>query len=68
MDPDVTLTEARAAASRLLAADVLADPLYHATLADELAERFLALDAWLSRGGFLPARWAAGRTLTPVES
>ena len=59
MDPDTTLNEARAAANRLLAADAEVDPLYYATLADELAERFLALDAWLSASGFLPTRWSA---------
>lgn len=28
---------------------------------DSAVEAFTALDEWLSRGGFLPADWAAGR-------
>lgn len=33
--------------------------------ASMLAEYVLALDEWLKKAGFLPARWAAGRPLQP---
>lgn len=29
--------------------------------AREMAERFIALDDWLSQGGFLPREWARNR-------
>ena len=64
MDADTLVAEARAAANRLLATDAEINPLYHATLADELSRHLLSLDAWLSTGQPLPARWAAGRTLS----
>lgn len=31
------------------------------TAAEELAETFVGLDDWISRGGFLPSRWMPGR-------
>lgn len=48
MDPDTLLAELRELTA---AAD---DP-------GALAARFADLDAWLARGGFLPAAWTAGR-------
>jgi hypothetical protein len=47
MDPNATLTELR----ELVAFD---DP---AAVAEEMAERIEALDAWLTNGGFLPDEW-----------
>lgn len=50
MDPNEALRVVREAARRLL-------DEYDAEAAYELAERFVALDEWLTRGGFLPAVW-----------
>ena len=60
MDPNANLTEQRA-----LARDILVqlerreqlDPEDVFRDCDRMAELVLALDEWLHRGGFLPARW-----------
>ena len=52
MDPDVALRELRDLAAAVL--DV-APP--GRDQADELAERFSALDEWIMSGGHLPAAW-----------
>lgn len=51
MDPDMTLARLRVAAAKINAMLLLGDE------STELAEAFEALDAWLSKGGFLPRAW-----------
>lgn len=62
MDPNAALREMRAAIQRFRVAQEMGDheedQLGEAGQAVEFAE---ALDEWLSRGGFLPTEWAAGR-------
>lgn len=54
MDPNMTLHELRE-----LCGEALAESgNKRADLVDEIAERFDALDQWLSRGGFVPSAWA----------
>jgi hypothetical protein len=59
MDPNKALSD-------LFRMARLVEGTHHAGRMDELpagkllldmAERFLALDAWLARGGYLPLRW-----------
>lgn len=52
MDPDVNLAKQLRIADRILESDE-SDRLG----ATELAELVIALNEWLSRGGFLPAAW-----------
>lgn len=48
MDPNESLRQLR----------LMVSPAAHGNLgADEFAEAFMALDQWLSGGGFLPADW-----------
>lgn len=55
MDPDMTLHELRE-----LCAEALAESGAKRTdLVDEIAEKFDALDDWLSKGGFVPGAWLA---------
>lgn len=55
MDVNATLAEAREIAARI---DALLLHDAEPADADRLASLFLALDQWLSRGGFLPRDWA----------
>lgn len=57
MDPDATLTEARALAARQLGGDSLDDDETY-----RLAELIHDLDEWLTRGSFLPTDWNALRS------
>lgn len=51
MDPDETLRWLR---------ETFADGVeWDAETLDAVAERFRALDGWLSKGGFLPTAWRA---------
>lgn len=52
MDPDATLTEMRELSAAILASGG------EWSMADDLAQRFEALDGWLTARGFLPADWA----------
>lgn len=52
MDPDTTLAEMRELAQAILFGQDTADD------AVALAEKFQALDGWLTARGFLPADWA----------
>jgi hypothetical protein len=51
MDPNANLEEQRRLAKRLV------DSPYENDQVQRLAELVLALDEWISKGGFLPARW-----------
>jgi len=53
MDPNANLKEQREIITRLRDCDLLPDP--HDTF--RLVELCLALDQWISRGGFLPTEW-----------
>jgi len=63
MDPDAALQTARDALARIDALDANEDvPYYIEKRADQteiVSESFRALDEWLTKGGFLPAAWAA---------
>jgi len=63
MDPDETLKTVRALAETVLAAvdDYTETGDFYVGNLAELAERFLALDGWLSSGGFKPGSWAGLR-------
>ncbi len=54
MDPDVLLSELIAETAEL---DTIKWPDCDQTLFESIAEKFAALDEWLSKGGFLPERW-----------
>lgn len=54
MDPDACLKEMLDTADEIASAgDGMAE-----ALGGDLADLVLALDGWLSKGGFLPERWA----------
>ena len=55
MDPDNTLQAIRDIVEEALGSDGESDKIL------ELAERFEALDVWMSRGGFLPRKWEVNR-------
>ncbi len=59
MDPNETLRQARLTAAELLqkTGSSQYDPYEILALAEVLAERFEALDEWISHGGFLPSAW-----------
>lgn len=58
MDPNAALESMRAAV-REYWASTDSGPVNPA--ADALAEYFDALDGWISKGGFLPDAWRAGK-------
>lgn len=58
MDVNETLARLRAAVSQTRLASNSEEAAW---LGEQLAESFEALDAWLSKGGFLPTDWAAPR-------
>lgn len=55
MDPETALERARYLSGKITGGGVTTEDL--ATLAEDLAEAFQALDEWLSRGGFKPGPW-----------
>ncbi|MDI2127128.1 hypothetical protein [Yinghuangia seranimata] len=57
MDPDEVLSDLLEYA-RMITGEV---PGAAEEWGDTLAEAFLALDEWISRGGALPARWTPSR-------
>lgn len=61
MDPNAALKLARECAGDIQIARDGGYPGDLAARADELSEFFLALDAWISTGGFLPDAWAGAR-------
>jgi hypothetical protein len=66
MDANTALLEAsRAAREIMLAVDALDDDdifVAPPNAAYELAEAFQALDAWLTKGGYLPAAWREAKS------
>lgn len=67
MDVDLVLHEIRELAGEVLAIEGDPDrPLLavarKAELADKIAEKFDALDQWMSKGGFTPSAWAHAET------
>jgi hypothetical protein len=64
MDPNAALTTLRELATEQLDGNI-SDQERHA---DQLAEAAIALDEWLTKGGFLPAAWAVGRDDAKAES
>jgi hypothetical protein len=54
VDPDETLDQMRQAVDEYENASTLG---LEAEAAERLIERFVALDEWLSGGGFAPADW-----------
>lgn len=62
MDPDANLREQREIAKRIVAlAETGEDDQQLGEEGIRLAELVLALDEWLTNGGFLPTDWAAMR-------
>lgn len=64
MDPNEALRVARQCAKTLLETGPGADPAAVHNIADELAEKFAALDEWITKGGFLPKGWEGPLTMT----
>jgi hypothetical protein len=67
VDPNVALAELREAVEELRSTSNSAlgmpgDEAALANAAEDVAERFEALDTWLAGGGFLPADWNARRS------
>jgi hypothetical protein len=61
MDPNAAVAQAREAAEALARLDVPGDGMTIEELegeARDLRDAFVALDEWLTGGGFLPYRWA----------
>jgi len=54
MDPNETLKEIRELTEKIIKCD---DVVLSAQMADGIADRFQALDNWLSNNGFLPDDW-----------
>lgn len=62
MDPDVNLAETLHSANAIVRSGA------ESAEAVELAERVLALNEWLSSGGFLPVMWSrASRVQSPIR-
>jgi hypothetical protein len=59
MDPTIALANMLALAKRIQAAVDSAPDSPLASDADSLASLAIELDAWIRRGGFLPAQWKA---------
>lgn len=59
MDPDEVLRRLLETARFVLGGE--AGDMFEES-AEELAQQVLDLDAWLQRGGFLPAAWRQGRS------
>jgi hypothetical protein len=57
MDPNATLAELREMLNGYLEDIELTGGVIQEEAATRIAERFLALDLWLCKGGFLPAAW-----------
>lgn len=55
MDINILLFEMRMLSKEIIEED--ATPEERAEQAAQLAEKLLALDAWIVKGGFLPERW-----------
>jgi hypothetical protein len=62
MDPDETLRRLRTLCGRVEAMETTEDVAGLALAAAECVELFVALDSWISRGGFLPRAWGIWRT------
>jgi hypothetical protein len=56
MDPNANITEQLELATALVDGTLTYDH-ERTTAGEELAELVLALDEWITRGGFLPGRW-----------
>lgn len=54
MDPDETLLHVRQTIEKMRMSE---NPAIRMGYANEIADDIEALDAWLSRGGFLPGAW-----------
>jgi hypothetical protein len=66
MDPNANLKEQLELAEALVCAENV-DPDVALPKAARLAELVIALDGWLSRGGFPPRSWAGGRGRSPLH-
>lgn len=68
MDPDTTLAAFRAAIRRWQEAAVAEsfDAKYTAAL--DALDAAVALDRWLSRGGYLPAAWHPRQAVSPIPT
>lgn len=59
MDPNANLQEQLRIAQRILDASELEDDnILESGDAERLSELVLALDEWITRGGFMPSRWS----------
>jgi hypothetical protein len=61
MDPEVAYRNILRQIARLKALRAKGDLLAYAEAAEALIESWEALNGWMSKGGFLPADWAAKR-------
>lgn len=60
MDPNAALVELEKQATW-----VLNDPIAFSDDAYQLAEQFMALNEWLTKGGFKPKQWEPAVTAVP---
>jgi hypothetical protein len=67
MDPDVTLTRLRTAIDAWTKAQRSSSTEAAVEAAHDAIEAMVALDSWLSSGGFLPTVWQAKRNGTPGQ-
>jgi hypothetical protein len=61
MDPNATLEKIRQLTQELYTDDC--DAMF---VGQQIADAFQDLDAWLSKGGFLPTAWSDGRAFRTV--
>lgn len=60
MDPDAALTRCRNLVREI---EGYSGAEYGASLAEELAEQFTALDEWMTKHGCPPRAWATGEVV-----
>lgn len=67
MDPDAALARLRAGVTAWVKAQELGSQEAAAGAAHDAISAMVALDSWLSTGGFLPIAWRAKRNGIPGE-
>jgi hypothetical protein len=61
MDPDTCLAELRRLVAKMIVDYDKRDGIEQED-ANDLADRFMALDLWMAGGGFIPTAWKMGRS------
>jgi hypothetical protein len=58
VDPEETLRRMRELAAKLVDCNILVTEVEERAAGEELAELTIAMDGWLSKGGFPPKDWS----------